>query len=106
MRGRAEYGRAGGGERYLSVPSQVNNPVDTSHISTTIDYMNIKNRKRPARPSSADKNGHQAHLYIDKETWARLEDLAEKEDRSVTAALRVLVKFALDMKDRGEGSTK
>lgn len=42
------------------------------------------------------KNIRDTHIYMDEKMWTQIESTAQKEDRSVTATIRVLIKEALE----------
>ena len=39
--------------------------------------------------------GRDTHLYLDDDAWVQLEAMADAEDRSITATIRVLIKEAM-----------
>ena len=50
-------------------------------------------KKTIAKPQT--RAGRDMHLYLDDDTWAQVEAMANAEDRSITATIRVLLKEAM-----------
>jgi len=50
-------------------------------------------KKAKSKPQT--RTGRDTHLYLDDEMWAQLQGIANTEDRSITATVRVLIKEAL-----------
>lgn len=48
------------------------------------------------------KPDRDTHLYLPEDLWQQMMAAAEKEDRSVTAMIRVLVKEALQARSAGQ----